>query len=607
MLDLIFRIKSTIIKSLSRLNKLRLRTRIINILVTYFVIILVTQILYGTLNFNDVKESNKKRDITTIEVYLKQAALNIKMDIDRIEEISSLVYDESYFYLEEQEPISSISSGKRDLNTIIDLIFKTNKDIPGITIYTQSGGMLSYSNPYSLYYFLSGSSSMYSDLLHNVKNKSRSLLLRREYDNMSDDLLSVRFFQSETDKDNYAIIVIEKNLVNMKQYFKDLGLLDKGSIVLTTEDGNILFLFSSDASDHKIENLIKSGEIRSKFTQLSGVLEVDDGTSVKQVFYNKSMYSGSNLLYIVDSEYINGYKASTLNFIIFSSIILLIINILLIILFNKSVYIPIKDAEEALREIVGGNNDLKIKGVKESSELSPIYNDLNSLTERLKNLIKSEYTAKIMKKQSEIDALQSQINPHFLYNTLESIRGQAIEEGSTSIEMMIKTLSDLFRYNISNKKAMVTFEDELKNIDNYLCIQQFRFNNKFKVIKEIQSESLNCMIPKLIIQPLVENAIKHGLETKIGKGVISIRANIVDNRLIVNVEDDGVGMEHEKLDYINSYLASGVNIQETQNIKLGLGLININERIKLIYNTDFGLKIYSMKGIGTNAELSIPI
>ena len=607
MLNFINRVISTIKKRLSRLNTLKLRMRIITILIIYFIIVLVTQILYGLLNFNDVLESNKNRDKTTIEVYLKQAALNLKMDIDRVEEISSLVYDESYFDLEEQKLTSNIQSGKRELNTIIDLIFKTNKDIPGITIYTQSGGMMSYSNPYSLYYYLSGSSSMYSDLLNNVKNKSNSLLLKRKYDNSSDGLLSIKFFQSQTNKDNYGIIVIEKNMGSMKQYFKDLGLLGKGSIVLITDSGDTLFLFSEDASDHRIENLLSSGKINNKFTDLSGVLEVDYDTKVEQVFYNKSIYSGCNLLYIVDSDQLNGYKTTTINFIIISSILLIIINILFIILFNKNVYIPIKNAEEALKEIVEGNTEYKIEGVNESSELSPLYNDLNSLTEKLKNLVKSEYTAKIMKKQAEIDALQSQINPHFLYNTLESIRGQAIEEGATSIEMMVKTLSDLFRYNISNKKAMVTLKDELENIDNYINIQQFRFNNKFKIIKEIQLETLNCMIPKLIVQPLVENAIKHGLETKIGKGIISIRAHILDSRLIINIEDDGQGMDQEELVYINKYLVNGVNLQETQNIKIGLGLININERIKLIYNTDFGIKIYSMKGVGTNVELSIPI
>ena len=153
-----------------------------------------------------------------------------------------------------------------------------------------------------------------------------------------------------------------------------------------------------------------------------------------------------------------------------------------------------------------------------------MYDNLNSLIIRLKQLIDSEYTAGIMKNKPG-DALQSQINPHFLYNTLESIRGQAIVQGVSGIEKMVKAMADIFRYSITNKNAMVTLEEEIKNIDNYLNIQQFRFNNKFIVIKELEEDTLSCLIPKLTLQPLVENTIIHGLETKPGKGTIKISSD----------------------------------------------------------------------------------
>ena len=140
-------------------------------------------------------------------------------------------------------------------------------------------------------------------------------------------------------------------------------------------------------------------------------------------------------------------------------------------------------SKDALHAIVSGETDLKLAKVKQGNELYPLYNDYKFPEGRLKQLIDSEYTAGIMKKQAEIDALQSQINPHFLYNTLESIRGQAIVEEVEGIGKMVKALADIFRYSITNKNAMVKLEEELKNIDNYLNIQQFRFNNKFIVIK----------------------------------------------------------------------------------------------------------------------------
>ena len=211
-----------------------------------------------------------------------------------------------------------------------------------------------------------------------------------------------------------------------------------------------------------------------------------------------------------------------------------------------------------------------------------------------------------MKKQAEIDALQSQINPHFLYNTLESIRGQAIEEEVEGIEKMVKALADIFRYSITNKNAMVTLEEELKNIANYLNIQQFRFNNKFIVINEIEEDTKNSLIPKLAIQPLVENAILHGLETKPGKGTLRIKTTSTLDSVLISIEDDGDGIDKETLDAINECLARGINSRNECHVKIGLGLININERIKLIFDDSFGLRIFSMKHMGTKVELRIP-
>ena len=132
---------------------------------------------------------------------------------------------------------------------------------------------------------------------------------------------------------------------------------------------------------------------------------------------------------------------------------------------------------------------------------------------KIKDSLDHEYNALICQKQAEINALQSQINPHFLYNVLDSIRGQALSERSVELASMTEALATFFRYSISKKGNMVSLADEMKNVDNYLFIQRFRFGNKIEIIKKIEDEELmNCLIPKLTLQPIVENAIYHGLE-----------------------------------------------------------------------------------------------
>ena len=152
---------------------------------------------------------------------------------------------------------------------------------------------------------------------------------------------------------------------------------------------------------------------------------------------------------------------------------------------------------------------------------------------------------------------------------------------------------------------MVTLEEEIKNIDNYLNIQQFRFNNKFIVIKELEEDTLSCLIPKLTLQPLVENTIIHGLETKPGKGTIKISSELTIDSIIIRVEDDGVGIDQQTLELINTSLAGNTGVRHEDSSRIGLGLNNINQRIKLIFGDRYGLHVYSMKDICTIIELRV--
>lgn len=294
-------------------------------------------------------------------------------------------------------------------------------------------------------------------------------------------------------------------------------------------------------------------------------------------------------------------------YLIVGSLVCISVYLLLLNQFRRRIYLPIVNLEKVFHGIVEGETEFDIQNVHEESFLYPLYTDVNLMVDRLRDLIFREYNAKIMRKQAELNALQSQINPHFLYNTLESIRGQAITHGLDDIEIMTKALSDLFRYSISKKGNLVLLEEELKNVENYMMIQQYRFDNKFNFINQVDEDALNCRIPKLLIQPIVENAIHHGLETKSGPGSIWIKAYITRKRLIVNVQDDGLGISHVRLVEINQALVNGQAEIDQEQTSLRIGLINVNERIRLNFGPDYGLRVYSTKGIGTTVEITLPL
>lgn len=220
----------------------------------------------------------------------------------------------------------------------------------------------------------------------------------------------------------------------------------------------------------------------------------------------------------------------------------------------------------------------------------------------------NQYNSDILYKQAELDALQSQINPHFLYNTLDSIRGQALAEGAEDIADMAEALSTFFRYSISNRNNVVTLNEELENVQNYFMIQQFRFNNRFRlqIFPFPQEVGETCSLPKMTLQPILENTILHGMEEKIGPGTITIRVVNTDNRTIITISDDGTGMNEETLLRLQVKLRDDKPVPLQRTNGNGIALPNANRRIKLLFGKEYGMQVMSTLGLGTDVEIILP-
>jgi two-component system sensor histidine kinase YesM len=233
---------------------------------------------------------------------------------------------------------------------------------------------------------------------------------------------------------------------------------------------------------------------------------------------------------------------------------------------------------------------------------------MTDMIDKIKHLTEMQYKVSESKKQAEYLALQSQINPHFLYNTLEAIRGDALGAGIESIAEITEALATFFRYTISTAEILVTLEDEITNIENYFMIQRYRFGDRLTLSMEYNSDALEYKLPKMTLQPMVENAIYHGIERKRGAGGIKIAAETTKTRLIINITDDGVGIREDKLDLLNIQLNSPPqNNMEIRREKGGIALINVNNRIKLLFGELYGIRITSTVGIGTDIEIILPL
>ncbi|GAA0720147.1 hypothetical protein GCM10008905_09030 [Clostridium malenominatum] len=231
--------------------------------------------------------------------------------------------------------------------------------------------------------------------------------------------------------------------------------------------------------------------------------------------------------------------------------------------------------------------------------------------EKFKEIIDTKELIEGSKKHAEYLALQNQINPHFLYNTLEGIRSEALIEGIDSIANMTEALATFFRYTISNVDKLVNLEAEINNVKNYYKIQQFRFGDKLELNMEFEvkdyEEILQWKIPKLTLQPIFENAIFHGVERKIGKGILTLKVSATSQRLIVIISDNGVGMEEERVKKLNQKLRGAtLEYMKEDGGEKGIALLNVNNRIKLIFGDEYGIYIYSKIGAGTDVEITLP-
>lgn len=226
-------------------------------------------------------------------------------------------------------------------------------------------------------------------------------------------------------------------------------------------------------------------------------------------------------------------------------------------------------------------------------------------------LLDKKEMAKISVEQSKYLALQNQISPHFLYNTLDAIRGDALMAGLENISDTLEALSAYFAYSISNLEQYATVMEEIRNVSDYITVQKYRFGESLKFDVEYVEDDPEyfetiCM-PRFVLQPIVENAIYHGLEVRDKRGSIRIRLQRTRTRLIIDVIDDGVGMSWNAVEVLNQKLVHAEGGRNAVQKKKGIALINVNSRIKLLFGREYGLYVYSTEDVGTDVKMTLPV
>ena len=370
-----------------------------------------------------------------------------------------------------------------------------------------------------------------------------------------------------------------------------------GDFMIIDRKGN--FVANSSAaqnSDNTINNSILAAIENSH--RLSGSFETRINDREYLAVYSRSAYTMWNYVVLIPDTDIFGQIYSIRRFFIFVIIVITVLTIPFCSMIAGALYNPLENLVLAMQNVKNGNLDTAISDPRRD-EYQKVYEGFNLMLAELKQLIDDLSNEKSLNKQAEINLIQAQINPHFLYNTLDSIYSIAVIHKVDEISNMASALSKFFRVSLSGGKTDTTLKEALEIAKSYLTIQNIRFGNKIKYEVSIPEPCLDIVVPKLLLQPIVENSIYHGLEKKKGKGRLSISCKEYEETVSIYVDDDGVGIPEDKLEELKKTLDGGEDREH-------FALKTINKQLILKYGKKYGLTIESREGYGTRVTISLP-
>ncbi|MGI6070144.1 MAG: sensor histidine kinase [Blautia sp.] len=394
-----------------------------------------------------------------------------------------------------------------------------------------------------------------------------------------------------------GILLVDMDFSGIKQLFSKVNTQDMGYVYLIGNDGSIIY--------HPRQNLIFShllGENNLKAATYEDGIHREDFKGQERMVVVKTVgYTGWKIVSVTPVENLRSQLSRTRAI----GILIMLLAIILMIFVNQVVSTrivqPLKRLEDSVKDVGDlGSIEASQIYIGGSHEIQHLGKTIQSMVEKLRQLTDDVVREQEEKRKSELDALQSQINPHFLYNTLDSIMWMVEAEQYEDAISMVNALANLFRISLSKGKNIITVGEELSHAQNYLAIQKYRYKNKFDVFFEIEEGIEPYKTIKLIVQPLVENAIYYGMEAMYGDGEIRIRAYTREEDLYIEVEDNGLGMPKEVVDGL---LTDG---SRTRSRGSGIGLRNVHQRIQLYFGASYGLEIESEPDEGTTVRIHLP-
>ncbi|WP_019912548.1 sensor histidine kinase [Paenibacillus sp. HW567] len=375
-----------------------------------------------------------------------------------------------------------------------------------------------------------------------------------------------------------------------------LNLLGRGNdhtVFIAGADGKVLYQpWGSDPASGTLSRIADTGESQGYFR-----------SDHEYVFYNTIDPVGLKLVTVIPDSFINQSAMATMNFGLIVGAVSIGVAVLLAVILAWRLATPIV----SLARSIQGFGMMKERGVRHSNrvdEIGLLETKLDQMSHRIREHIRTEYMISLEKKSSELKALQAQINPHFLQNTLQMIGSMLFKNSPAESYGVLRSLSDMFRYIIREPEDLAPLRAELNHLNNYMQIQQQRFAARLDYALQVDEGTLNSLIPKLSLQPIVENAFFHGLERKEGPWELEVQVSRDGEDTVIVIHDNGVGIEPDKLAELQRRLKKRSGDLWTHGERIGLS--NVASRIHLHFGGSYGISAESSEGRGTTVTVRIP-
>lgn len=574
-----------------------LRTRmLLSNIVVALIPFLIFSIVSGFVFLDHAQKTAEEHSVQLIH----QVSNSMDVYVETIEKMVNYIQlelQDTPFFTMETEDAPGWESETDYIRSVLENVANSHREVAGIFIATKedlyvSTGMSRISrDPFQNERWYREASENPEEIQLISVVTGRNIVTNRSYS--IDDVFSLaKAVQDPETGEVLGVILLDIRHDIIQSSINGVTIGEKGFVFVMDQEDNIVYT--------PVNGIVY--RVNPKWVKAMEPMSVQIQGGSYQIRSELSPYTGWRTVGVFSMDEVMS-SVNTIVYILFTCVIIsLVLVVIVSFKFSRTLTNPIFKLKRLMKQAESG--DLTVRfNFQHNDEIGELGQSFNHMIARIDQLIQMVYVEQENKRTAEMKSLQEQIKPHFLYNTLDTISWMARDYDAEDIVRLVDALTNMFRIGLSHGKDIITVKEEITHVSNYLYIQKIRYKDKLNYVIHVDESLYAVEVPKLILQPLVENAIYHGVKAKRGGGTITITGVPEGENLVFTVQDDGAGMLQEKVEELNRRMSERSVLDE----KKSFGLFYIRERIQLCYGKGYGVHVESTLGEGTRVTITLPL